>query len=314
MKITNFMALFSILLSGVYSNAGIVAMTDTTSEANKWALEIFEASPAIYTDEYCSGAFISNSGHYMTALHCLKNLLPKEKIEIFKGNPKFGGIEGLRVLNPKSKILLQSPNEHGWFQREDLKVHTASVEISGMGAYLQFANPTDLHNLSSSDRDKLSQLNQDFVILKFDLPKEVKCLKMAATEISSSVEASIYGYSDRILNSSTRFVGVIHLYHSEGTLFDSNNPSVLGTFEQSQGMYNSSIVALSAIPVFPGMSGSPMLNHQNEILGVAVVGFYGEQEDWQESKASMLVKSSFIKKYVEKNLGFKKSSEIFNCK
>ncbi len=267
----------------------------------------------------CSGFFVSNEGHFLTALHCISAML--ENLDFVQSLTTGAGNELRRIgglLAPSANYLGATLEDFSKPLTPDL-VYSASLagltslptpKILAIGAGWFPGQPRE----NSIPAVKKAFSGGDWALLKYDT--QTTCLK---TSGQSPVGEQTFGlgYPAKDLNNGMPNVNR-KLFVSVGEVvpsFQSQYPYILtkggaasfAYYDQIMTEEKLSVLGLSNI----GMSGGPILNSESDVIGMTstALPLYLSPS----SEGSMPIKISHIKHEIKELLGDQKTQEVFKC-
>lgn len=243
----------------------------------------------------CTGTFISNEGHGLTAAHCIESCMPIPNLDGVKKWPV-----SVLVNDKKSRLAVSA---YTWSYPQKCKAVIDGVEkeieiLSGPKGMLTNKVPYDIirhfrqyFNLTSQETQSYKSLwseafksdwgfGADFTIFKVLKGEKTNCLKISEREAFKGGHYTLSypgktSASDKKLNES--------LYLSTGVPYQADyfNSPFMSLKDDTNRYLNSSIEA------YPGSSGSSLVNSANdEVSGVLSMTAGGLGPNGQEQGVS----------------------------
>jgi hypothetical protein len=167
-------------------------------------LEAGDKVEFLSTGSACSGQFISSTGVYLTAMHCLmKSIMnegPKLRIESGDSPPHF---KAWSVQDPSQLPFQTRAVPDSWYLRAMNEPNEPKVLALG-GGFFEF--PPNISSFSEFDLIQkktadFAKFQEDYGILKFELekPESHHCLKISKSDPSSEEEVWAIGYPDEFI-------------------------------------------------------------------------------------------------------------------
>lgn len=139
------------------------------------------------TNDKCSGFFVSEEGHYVTALHCIEDCLRRKYLftNSDSSNPwdhpgpveqsEFHKIFNTKTLDPKSPVVcdgLSLTIPEGWEMY-------GNPELLMVGRGWATVKTKDIDQLTAAQFQNLKNGIDDFAVLKFKTQRPMECLKVS---------------------------------------------------------------------------------------------------------------------------------------
>lgn len=228
----------------------------------------------------CSGQYVSSTGHFLTALHCLQvyKLHPHFKHHSEKDSPDYKAWESPDFSSLPIKIL-----EFKDFRNVHVDGTEKNPSIVGLGrGFFEF--PPSIQNFEHFDkinsiRESLLKFQEDFAVLKYTPLKNHPLTCVASKESKPLFEnkemAWVFGYPEGFLSRNIQ----PQKYVMKGTLYNSlvelrNDLGIVGVFAEESWLDATRMGVLTGT-VESGMSGGGVFNKDGRLIGI-LVGVVGK--------------------------------------
>ncbi len=301
--------LFVSLSSYVYSNKALARAGWESASPREEIVKIKTSFG------HCTGTRVSNQGHILTARHCLNAcLIQSDSIRAEALFPE----EGWR-----------SPNLYHFTDERD--VH-CEAEINGvpkvfevLAASTGFMTPSEQGSLSLYASELHQRFldsgyfhNGDFALIKVAEFESSRCLQVSDQELSLSAPVHYFGYpGDSSGRPERRNSDGESFYQGEGEVISSilENPCIKGSEEALINRYDRDELILSTVDILPGASGSSLLNHRGEIVGLLNSSYTNGAQMFERycrgsavALSMVRIKETLLQDFPSLDLG-----EVFHC-
>lgn len=255
-----------------------------------------KATVLVDADTNCSGVFVSNEGHMVTALHCLASSMDDERNMIYTLKQTSTGELARSIEVPRDKRINVMPLWIGMNLNSPAQPMPVTLIAVGRGYPMRVPDAT-----ASPEELALYHSNmEDFAILKFDaLPKGVGCVKIATQEPTPSTYSEDVwhtGYPTSVktlqmaslqdpvfaakfetegtLGTQWALDAVFPQYVARGRLFDTYGsllaavPEIGGSALPTDSILNEQIYRTSTAPVKGGFSGGGTFDRHGRLIGI----------------------------------------------
>jgi len=263
----------------------------------------------------CGGFFVSNEGHFLTAFHCLANILKSLDLAEIKYTGSFPGIRksgGIRNQNKEFRNVELIDYSH---PKRSYKVYSsrlAGVNNSKVAKLIGLGGGWDPNHTSLSQREVY---NGDWALLKYDVQSD-DCISTNDI-VTEGERAFAFGYPRRSLITGNNLQGK-PLFVSVGEVvsnFQSQYPFImLKGNEFAFSVYDRAVTSARFRMVgfaAKGMSGGPVLNNNFEAIGLTTLILPLAYNI--VSEAMMPLRISEIKSQLAQQLGSSALNEVFDC-
>lgn len=287
---------------------------DQAKTANTIPRAVIEAGDSVEwldNGSSCSGQFLSNSGYFLTALHCIAK-------SILNDGPNL------------SYTLGKQQNYKGWFVREfdALPYQTSSIvdsrhlhlqnenqepRVIALGkGYFEIPPQVDKSNFESKlgEVENLKQFQEDFSLLHFKLAQNNKhsCIKLSERIPDSGELAWLVGFpGDAISRNSTstptKYVLIGKLYNS----FDDYKKASgkITNYPEEAWFDENRLMLLTGLPK-SGMSGGAIIDSNGHVVGIAIAGL-------SDIGVTIVQRATFIKSELLRINGEEQLTRILDC-
>jgi hypothetical protein len=282
----------------------------------------------------CTGVFISETGHLLTALHCiLGNLRGTSWLRegTYKSVARFDVIEQLPnafLPVPESRMRYILP-ELGI--TSDLKVVFLGMGVAASNAVIAKSitpdkgpvDPITHEALDEKQIEILSTYQDDFTILQVDLgDNKAPCLTLEQDSPSKPEQLWTLGFPKSAQRNGDHSSDGIRKYITLGEgLTDFGKAPWVRQAQFSETaisilnrIFPQSVRVLGTMDGTQGMSGGPIVNHNGNLVGITTVGLAGADSSSYYLNGGLLgVRASHIKKEAERVLGATSAASLFVC-
>lgn len=281
------------------------------------------ALQATYDQLGCSGAFISNEGHFITAAHCMPITFNEQKFE------QFGATVSIPTPAALDRVMRwQISNSSSRKQTQVL----AKFKILAFGkGILDFSSLFDsMLRAPEATKTLLASgfgYSEDYAIIKFDDIKS-DCVKISKKSVVEGDGVWTLGFPINKGGS-----GRMHWKTSPAVSFGKvtagiqNNESARKVLNRYSPVQKAEILSAleavrnpglitSTLDGVGGLSGAPVFNEQGELVGVLNSGNLMGGADNLDHYVEGVAQSANIRHIVESttaSLGHEAAAEIFNC-
>lgn len=274
-------------------------------------------------NESCTATFVSNEGHVLTAMHCLKArmVMPSERFNDMK----------FTLYKLEKEMIGMKVNLSMSFDRKKETDVTATIFGGGKGFVTGIepikafkANPNKYLDLMEEKYGAA----EDYVILKLDL-ENTPCLPVATEPVAvgDPVWSINFPWRDAGVQGRPSWTGTGAAFSSgqiTNSLLDNTSLAELlegasaeyqQAFVNVEGAMNNADTLTASVDTLTGASGGALLNEQGEIVGIFSLAqaFVGTVNDRYIYGSALLGNAQAAVQKLKANLGEDQANKIFSC-
>lgn len=305
------------------------------AQAKFYTLENLPESPAAFRRAYdaavrldvldgagdhCSAVVVSGDGYVLTNLHCVKQCL-EEAGFLEKSAEQFSGANySILHIRDQRPADLVCPSLY-WQDRDGNPHLNGRIEWLGRGNNT-FLDP-EVETISEPVFKKILENNDDFALLKFDLPEPAACVPLARGAAAPGDRVWNIGYPGFTMRydgfDSTGYKKHISLGTVTGDVrSDSYLSGVIRTEEQwrrEEAAYGAPAVLLSTTDSMHGSSGSMTINAAGELVALHYSATSPSALRMTDDLGAnaLSLRAAAIAAELEAGLGAEITAKIFSC-
>ncbi len=258
----------------------------------------------------CTGSFVSNQGHMITALHCLEFFFPKHVEEgAYKPSPR---------------------RWEYFFGREDSYWPGNHVYPGPLKEFLLNGKNLDAEVVFTGERYGVNYLDnmtaQDFALIKVDVDEQVDCIKTPSRSVRQREELWALGYpagyierygnevgdgqSLKVSTGKVDFTLAQSLGHMIDFLTDNTERDFQDVFADVAEYQKTTYLAM--VDVDEGMSGGPLVNREGKLMGIVSMAMPAHFSKLERKVSIVDVLSA--KRIMGQFLDHQEIAEIFSCR
>lgn len=330
MRIFRVVVFLVLILHGGFP---INALAATSGDSPAVRFIPFSSESAKQSAGSCSGVFISDEGHFLTAFHCLQGLT----------NSRGNFLESLGYHGIESKSWTDFV-AGGRRTPGDIRISKVSLGKTGLRTFEQqtgigivllgagfprFGVPNETE-LDEETLSNYQSLNEDFAILKMPAASAARygCTVLAKEEPVDGTWLAAHGYSRVNLPPDTPYwetpakmsqgrsvelaeADFVPVCQDLGAIVELNeNPHRL--YESWKQTWDSKTSFSMTGEGLPGMSGGPVLNANDELVGISsAAGNFVYLSD--STPFIGATRATFVREQAQAILGADAAKRVFNC-
>ncbi|MGE3609007.1 MAG: serine protease [Bacteriovoracaceae bacterium] len=299
---------------------------DSASKATRVMLQKIEGK----LHPFCSGAFISNTGYFLTALHCVDDFIDTSNITnlSIKTGKDIRTRRYARIIKIKNQVPDQSLLDTVEISRvaSDKKIQIVFLG-KGRKDYQTLIPDSDFGIdtiLTKEQLDEIQDYNEDFAILKIQTEDQsVDCILAAENDAQVEDAVLMIGYPNKAIRGKPEFEGNsdgVSQYFTFGkirkTWLEAPIVDKLSLTENNFHLIDSILMPpkliLTDLDDNGKASGAPILNQNGLLVGIGISSFSDDNSYQEATHTGVRITTAYNS--IKEKLGFESIRKFFSCK